>query len=692
MSLLQNSFLHFPGITARRELELWNRGIRDWEALARLEPHQLDLYNGKVRGLRAAITESQSALEEQDVAYFAARLPRPELYRLAATFPQRCLFLDIETTGLSRYYDDVTVIGWSVGSAYRALIGAEQIDALAEDMAAAPLIVTFNGSLFDLPFLRHSRGLDFGSVAHVDLRYLARRVDLKGGQKKIEEELGIARPRTLANVDGSVAVGLWFDYMEGDVAALRQLVRYNHADIEGMKQLFERVLQRLSGDFDFPPRLFPRSRVSFAKPDASRSNGSNSVTTVNISRYPGRVGPRRTYSDLVAAAPKLDSAVVVGIDLTGSENRASGWSAALGDKIETRLLSTDDAILEATLASEPTLVSIDSPLSLPRGRVTVSDDDPGRQQFGIVRDAERQLKQRGINVYPALLPSMQKLTERGIRLAGALRKKGVAVIESYPGAAQDILGIPRKRTSLSHLRRGLERFGYTGLSADATHDELDATTSALVGQFLLTGFFELLGSSDEDFLVVPTIERNREYSETTLVIGLSGPLAAGKTTAANLLVGMGLQSSRFSEILADELTRRGVATTRSSLQDLGADVKKQPSGQRWLQNTLADRVKGGKRIVLDGMRHPEDHAFLTERWGFSAHHVHIEASAEVRAQRYGSRENCSDMVFQMAERHEVEENVREMKHYADVVISNEGSFAELEDRLRLLIWESSVAN
>ena len=53
-----------------------------------------------------------------------------------------------------------------------------------------------------------------------------------------------------------------------------------------------------------------------------------------------------------------------------------------------------------------------------------------------MRESERELKRRGVNVYPCLIRSMQRLTARGIRLAGTLRERGLPVIESYPGAAQ----------------------------------------------------------------------------------------------------------------------------------------------------------------------------------------------------------------------------------------------------------------
>ena len=171
------------------------------------------------------------------------------------------------------------------------------------------------------------------------------------------------------------------------------------------------------------------------------------------------------------------------------------------------LLRTDAELAEATVAAKPFLVSIDSPLSLPFGRNSEFDDDPEREEFGIVRVAERQLRKRGIHVYPALLPSMQRLTQRGVELARYLRSVGIGVIECYPGAAQDILGIPRKQTSVSHLIDGLSQFGYTvpGNEDEVSHDELDAATSALVGQFMLAGYWEALGSVEEDYLIVPTV-------------------------------------------------------------------------------------------------------------------------------------------------------------------------------------------
>ena len=112
--------------------------------------------------------------------------------------------------------------------------------------------------------------------------------------------------------------------------------------------------------------------------------------------------------------------VVVGIDLRAKAKNPTGWAVCRGPQTETRVMFDDAEILDATLSVGPDLVSIDAPLFLPRGRMSVSDDSPCRQLGGIVRDAERILWSRGIRVYPALIRQMQGLTKRGIELTRIL--------------------------------------------------------------------------------------------------------------------------------------------------------------------------------------------------------------------------------------------------------------------------------
>lgn len=220
---------------------------------------------------------------------------------------------------------------------------------------------------------------------------------------------------------------------------------------------------------------------------------------------------------------------VVGIDLTAGD-KATGVAVLDKFGVETCSLTTDEEILEYVRKHNPKIVSIDSPLGLPGGGETI---DPNA---GIMRVAEHDLASVGIPAYPSLIDSMEKLTLRGIRLRRAIEAfpKAPRVIESYPGAAQDILCIPRKQKSLDLLREGLRRLGLKGPGLDTrSHDEMDAITSAIVGRYHEAGLFEPMGIPSEAQLIVPKV--NPLTFDQNPVICLAGKTGAGKSVVARYL-------------------------------------------------------------------------------------------------------------------------------------------------------------
>ena len=196
----------------------------------------------------------------------------------------------------------------------------------------------------------------------------------------------------------------------------------------------------------------------------------------------------------------------IGIDLTGSELRPSGICVFHGRDAYLSLVSSDEDIFRLIEKSGEGLISIDSSLGLPAGRCCVHDTCECRK-YGIMRECERILRKRGIRVYPTLIKSMQNLTLRGIGLARTFRDAGYKVIESYPGAAQDILQFPRKKINLRQLETDLMAMGIVPHSEKepVTHDQLDALTSALVGYFYLAGMYEAIGNDDEGYLILPDL-------------------------------------------------------------------------------------------------------------------------------------------------------------------------------------------
>lgn len=333
------------------------------------------------------------------------------------------------------------------------------------------------------------------------------------------------------------------------------------------------------------------------------------------------------------------------------------------------------------MRAKPSVVSIDSPLSLPLGRVRVTDDDPGRDQYGIMRQCERTLKRRGINVYPCLLPSMQRLTARGMRLAQQLRAKGISVIESYPGAAQDIMGIPRKGAGEALLRDGLANFGATGafVSEPVKHDELDAITSALVGSFFLAGKFEALRAPNEDALIVPDLSA----PNLPLVLGISGPIGAGKTTAARFIESDGFAYSRFSQVIDDEIIKQGLIPDRETRQKIGWKINRD-KGQRWLCEQVLERVGGADKVVIDGLRFPEDHAYFFERFSTRFVHLHIRAPEAVRCARLESL-GVSKEQFAAAMKQPTESSVDQLAELASAIVENNESIAAFQGRLKNIL-------
>jgi uncharacterized protein YprB with RNaseH-like and TPR domain len=155
-------------------------------------------------------------------------------------------YLDIETTGFSCQYCELTVVGVALvragrprfGQLYGGQINADSVLGLLEGVDE---LYTYNGSRFDLPFIKGSLGLDLRrQFAHTDLMYNCWRKELKGGLKAVEVRLGI--DRHLTDMNGYMAVRLWWDYVNNnDLEALQRLLEYNREDVMNLHVLRERL-------------------------------------------------------------------------------------------------------------------------------------------------------------------------------------------------------------------------------------------------------------------------------------------------------------------------------------------------------------------------------------------------------------------------------------------------------------------
>jgi uncharacterized protein YprB with RNaseH-like and TPR domain/predicted nuclease with RNAse H fold len=497
--MLHQTFIHIPGIGKHTEQELWEHGIQSWDDADRFEK-RFGFAGARLQSkLDEYIPLSRSAIENRDAAFFQRLTALGEAWRVFPEFSDQCVYLDIESTGLSTVFDSVTVVGLYDGKRYDVFTQGDNLDEVQRALQRYSVVVTFNGSGFDLRFLKNTFPKLVLPPIHIDLRWISRRLGYSGGLKELEKSLGITRKSEIAKMDGFEATVLWAKYLRGDNAALDNLIDYNTEDVVHLKAIMEICYDKMSertGEFlrQSTPSLF--AGVSEV-PKGRRRAGVATARKVPIKSSGGDVVSRL----LSTASRDSHTPRIVGIDLTGSERRATGWALLDGAVATTKAIRSDAELLRETLAASPDIVSIDSPLSMPEG-VTDPDNTGTRP---IYRRCELALKRMGISVFWCLLPTMKSLTMRGMRLASELRKRGLEVIESYPGAAQDLLGIPRKGSSLEELKQGMGRIGITGeyLTETVCHDEVDAITSALVGLFYLADDYIALGTPKEDYLIVP---------------------------------------------------------------------------------------------------------------------------------------------------------------------------------------------
>jgi len=100
--------------------------------------------------------------------------PTPETWQPYHERPDEAMFLDIETTGLSPEENDVTVIGAITGGQSAVFVKGINLEDFPAYVEKRPLLVSFNGIQFDVPFLRMRLPEARLDQPHIDLRFVLR--------------------------------------------------------------------------------------------------------------------------------------------------------------------------------------------------------------------------------------------------------------------------------------------------------------------------------------------------------------------------------------------------------------------------------------------------------------------------------------------------------------------------------------
>ncbi|CCO23900.1 ribonuclease H-like domain-containing protein [Maridesulfovibrio hydrothermalis] len=232
--MLERTFCHLKGIGSTTEAKIWQAGVNNWNDV--IEGVAAPLSEAKMAALEKGCGESLQKLNESDANWFADRLPASDQWRMYSHFRGDVAYIDIETTGTDAHCCDITTIALWNGKEIKTYVQGKNLYDFEEEIACYPMIVSFNGKCFDVPFIEKYFGIKV-EAAHIDLRFVFRSLGITGGLKGIERYFGMDRGDA-EGLDGYFAVLLWNEYeMNGDDRALETLLAYNVLDSVNLENL-----------------------------------------------------------------------------------------------------------------------------------------------------------------------------------------------------------------------------------------------------------------------------------------------------------------------------------------------------------------------------------------------------------------------------------------------------------------------
>ncbi|MBN1502586.1 ribonuclease H-like domain-containing protein [Candidatus Woesearchaeota archaeon] len=249
--MIRRSFIFLDRIGPKQEANIRKQGINDWQDF--LEQEKIKGISNKAKSYyNRKIKEARTELFNGNSSYFTKILPTAEVWRLYDFFEDQSVFLDIETSGVSMS-SFITVFGLYDGMETKIMVRDINLDLnkLKKELKNYRLIVTFNGSSFDIPFIRKRYQALLPNIPHFDLKHACIKLGLTGGLKEVERSLGIKRQNPIVErLYGGDPYLLWRMFKgSGEEHYLKLLVEYNEEDVINLKQIADYVYEKMKDNF-----------------------------------------------------------------------------------------------------------------------------------------------------------------------------------------------------------------------------------------------------------------------------------------------------------------------------------------------------------------------------------------------------------------------------------------------------------
>lgn len=244
--ILKTKFSIFKGVGPAKEKKIYSSGIKNWNDY--VDAKEIEGISSKLHdSICNQIERWEKAVKNREHSFFFQNLQKSNHWMLFSLLLDNVCYLDIETTGLSLDYHNITLIGIFDGTNYDDLVRGENLSKrqLQTMLMNCKLLVTYNGSCFDIPFLVKEFGITL-EIPHFDLCFGGRKVGLTGGLKSIERQLGISREQEISSVNGFEAVELWHSHKRGNQRALKKLRNYCREDTINLSKLAPIIFANLS--------------------------------------------------------------------------------------------------------------------------------------------------------------------------------------------------------------------------------------------------------------------------------------------------------------------------------------------------------------------------------------------------------------------------------------------------------------